>query len=136
MHLCAGRAEHDPAVLADLEAGPLEPICERASPVLETEHTALEPALRGDESEILAVEAPVAIRELKGGAGAHRVEACRAAGIDPVAITNRRARTSISPTTIVLRSKNFAWPHMTRTPRPVKRCAESAGATAAMMPRT
>ena len=39
------------------------------------------------------------------------------AGADPVAITKRRARISTSPAITVLRSLNFAWSWMTRTPK-------------------
>src|SRR5262245_55195745 len=55
------------------------------------------------------------------------------AGEEPVAMTKRRALTSMaSPTTTVSRSLNRAAPSITRTPSPVKRSFESFGAIAAI----
>src|SRR5262245_23891850 len=55
------------------------------------------------------------------------------AGEEPVAMTKRRALTSMaSPTTTVSRSLNRAAPSITRTPSPVKRSFESFGAIASI----
>ena len=62
---------------------------------------------------------------------------CGSDGVDPVAITKRRALIWIpSPTSTVLRSLKRAAPRITRTPSPVKRSFESLGAIAAMTPCT
>ena len=57
-------------------------------------------------------------------------------GIDPVATTNLRARTSTRPASTVRLSRKDACAWMTRTPKPVMRSIKSLGAMAAMTPCT
>jgi len=54
------------------------------------------------------------------------------AGIEPVAMTNLRARTRTRPASTVNLSRKLALAWMTRTPSPVMRSMESFGAIAAM----
>src|SRR5262249_29361996 len=74
MHLAARRAEHDLAVLAELESGSLETVGDAAGPVAEAEHAAFQRALRGDEREVVAVDLSFVIRELERERGVRWVE--------------------------------------------------------------
>src|SRR5262249_23256970 len=65
VHLAAGRAEHELAILADLEAGALEAGRERPGLVAEAEHAVLQPGLRGGHRDVVAIELSVAIGELE-----------------------------------------------------------------------
>ena len=58
------------------------------------------------------------------------------AGVEPVAITKRRALMAVAPTATVPASRKCAAPSITRTPRPAKRSLESVGAIAAITPCT
>src|SRR5262249_21939346 len=68
------------AVLANLEPHGPQTAGLSASPVAESEHAALEPALGRTDRDVVAVDLAVAIRDLQGDPVARRVEARRSAG--------------------------------------------------------
>ena len=57
-------------------------------------------------------------------------------GVDPVAMTNLRARTKTRPASTVNLSRKLACAWITRTPKPVMRSMELFGAMAAITPCT